>query len=149
MLRASLKASRALAIVFAGAHLIAAISVIRLEVPLPVKAGVALAVIISLCRCLWCHAWLRGPTSIVSFELPDADSIVVRLHDRGCSSGSVLGTTLVTPLLTVINVRLQASRFARHVLLVPDNLNTDDFRAVRVLLKWGRGKSASDASLDH
>jgi len=141
MLRASLKPSPSLAIVFAGAHFIAAISVVQLELPSPVKAGVALAVIISLCRSLWCHAWLRGPTSIVSFELPDADSIVVRLHDGGCSSGRVLGTTVVTPLLTVINVRLQALRFARHVLLVPDNLDGDDFRAVRVLLKWGRGKA--------
>jgi toxin CptA len=144
MVRGALKPSRSLAVVFAGAHLVAAFSAVVLELPLPAKAGVVLAVATSLYRSLRRYAWLRGAASIVFFELPRAESIVVRRHDGRCSSGRVLGTTLVTPVLTVINVRLQASRFAQHVLLVPDNLDAEDFRAVRILLKWGRGKA--DAS---
>ena len=141
MVGGSLTRSRSLAIVFAGAHLVATLSAVAVQLPLAAKTGVLVAVATSLYRCLRRYAWLREPKSIVWFELPDAESIVVRLRDGGCSSGRVLGTTLVTPLLTVINVRLQASSCAQHVLLVPDNLHADDFRAVRVLLKWGRGRA--------
>jgi hypothetical protein len=39
-----------------------------------------------------------------------------------------------------LNLRVEGSRFAQHVLLVRDNLDPEDFRKIRVLLRWARPK---------
>jgi toxin CptA len=47
-----------------------------------------------------------------------------------------LGTTYVTPYLTVLNLRGHGERGARHVTLLPDSLHAEDFRKLRVWLRW-------------
>ena len=53
----------------------------------------------------------------------------------------VLGTSYVSPRLSVINLRLDGRMFARHMLIVSDNADAECFRRLRVLLRWGYRKA--------
>jgi toxin CptA len=48
-----------------------------------------------------------------------------------------LRDSLVTPYLTVLNVLPQGARFSRSVVILPDSLDAESFRQLRVWLKWG------------
>jgi toxin CptA len=50
----------------------------------------------------------------------------------------VLGTTFVAPWLIVINLKLERSRCARAVVILPDATDRESFRAARVWLRWRR-----------
>jgi len=45
--------------------------------------------------------------------------------------------SLVTPFITVLNVLPQGARLARSVVILPDSLDAESFRQLRVWLKWG------------
>jgi toxin CptA len=51
-------------------------------------------------------------------------------------TGQVLGSTFVSPWLTVINVGLRAGRGRRSVVLAPDSADTDALRQLRVWLRY-------------
>jgi toxin CptA len=72
--------------------------------------------------------------------------VALRLHaDRRCEfqtrSGAwqeaeLLGSSFVSPFLTVLNLQPAGRRFARHLVILPDALASEDFRRLRVWLKW-------------
>jgi toxin CptA len=41
------------------------------------------------------------------------------------------------PWLTVLNLKLPGKRLVRHVILLPDALDENEFRRLRVWLRWG------------
>lgn len=49
---------------------------------------------------------------------------------------TVLGTSYVSASLTVLNLRIIGRRLVEHVLVVPDNVDPEAFRQLRVLLRW-------------
>ena len=54
---------------------------------------------------------------------------------------TVLGNTVVTPYLTVLNCRHNqltfAQRlFAQHIIIFPDAVDTEAYRRLRVYLRW-------------
>jgi toxin CptA len=49
---------------------------------------------------------------------------------------SLLGTSFVSPYLAVLNLKPGNSRLARHIVLLPDSLEKEEFRQLRVLLRW-------------
>lgn len=75
--------------------------------------------------------------------------IGLRLHaDRRCEfrlrsgdwqEAEVLGGSFVAPYLTVLNLRPADSRLARHLVILPDAVDSEDFRRLRVWLKWRQG----------
>ncbi len=69
--------------------------------------------------------------------LLEEEQAVLTLRGGDQLAGQVLRTTLVTPFLTVLNVRPQGARLARSVVILPDSLNAESFRQLRVRLKWG------------
>jgi hypothetical protein len=52
--------------------------------------------------------------------------------------GDVCVDSYVSAVLTTIVVRTSDSRFARTIAILPDMLPTDDFRQLRVLLRFGQ-----------
>ena len=140
MVRASLKPSPLLAIALAAVHLSAGAILVPLDLPVALKGAVALIIGVSLCRSVWRYALLRGRHSIVAVEVCDQENGAVSRRDGLWEEVTILGTTYVTPTLTVINARPVGARFASHLLLTPDNLAPDDFRQIRVLLRWARPK---------
>jgi hypothetical protein len=52
-------------------------------------------------------------------------------------TGSVRPGSFVAPWLTILRWRSPTHRFDRALLILPDMLPEDDFRRLRVLLRWG------------
>jgi hypothetical protein len=96
-----------------------------------------LIILISAVHSIRRHGTLCSPDSIVLLEL-GADTIGFRSKSGEKWSGVVGAPTFVSRLLTIVLLRLKDSR--QHRCLVITNYNTvvDEFRALRVALRWGR-----------
>lgn len=85
-------------------------------------------------------AQLRLPTSVAALELArDAEAGLrceLSLRDGQRIAGRVLGSSVALPWLVVIGVRPGVSRLSRRLALLPDALPAEDFRALRVALRW-------------
>ena len=138
---AVIRPSRLLAAAFALAHTAAAATVFPLEMPFEWKAALLAAVLASLVRCVGRHARLRGRRAIVELEIKDRETATITLRSGERLDARILGTSCVTPMLTTINLKAQGHRIAKHVLLVADSVAPEDFRKVRVLLRWARPES--------
>jgi len=53
------------------------------------------------------------------------------------SLGELRDGSLVAPWLTIIRWRPSGARFDRTILILPDMLERESFRRLRVLLRWG------------
>lgn len=72
--------------------------------------------------------------------------VALRLHDDcGCEfqtragvwhEAALLGSSFVSPYLAVLNLRPASGRIAKHLVILPDAVDSEDFRRLRVWLKW-------------
>jgi toxin CptA len=111
---------------------------------LPVKAALALLVTASVVHCTYRHAVLRTSQSVVAIEIRDQFVAAIETPKHGWRSARILGSTFVTSALTVLNLRVDGERLTRHVVLVPGNVDADEFRRIRVLLRWLRLRQEAD-----
>ena len=140
MLHVALKPSRYLSIGFTLAHTAAATVVPLLAVSFWIELGLLFAVAASLVRVLRRYAWLRSRDAITAIDIGEEDATLYSRDGRYERVG-VLGTTYVSAALTVLNLRLPGRQRARHVIVVPDNVEPESFRQLRVRLRWSRGRS--------
>jgi toxin CptA len=136
MLRIRLTPSRLLAAMLILAHTAAIALVLMVELPQWLKV-VAMVLLIAQCAvAVRRQAFLTGADAATAIEITSDHRINVETRAAGWCEYEVLGSTYVTPYLTVLNLRQSGTRSARHVLLLPDSLNADDFRKLRVWLRW-------------
>ena len=95
------------------------------------------------------HGTRRSPASIVEATLSEDRAIVVRRRDGTLRAGVVLECSHVHPGFTSIVWRPDGARLARSIPVVPDMLVPDDFRRLRVLLRYGRREDSAGASASH
>ena len=48
----------------------------------------------------------------------------------------MLSSSFVSPSLTVLNLRVAGAARPRHLVILPDNVEKETFRRLRVLLRW-------------
>jgi len=101
-----------------------------------------LAVATSLAYLVYHHALLRAPRSIVALETHDG-SVLVQTRKGEWLEGEVLGSSYVSPRVTLINFLPRGRWRVRHVILVPDNVDPQDFRHLRTWLRWKKGEEES------
>ena len=58
----------------------------------------------------------------------------------------LLSTSFVSPYLTILNLRLDHARLVKHVVILPDAIEAEQFRELRVLLRWRCGKELARPS---
>ena len=136
--RIALGPSRILAAVLSLAHALA-LAVI-LIVTMPVWAKLLVGSVIAA-SCIWsiCHAaLLRTAHAIIELVIGEGGRVSCRNRTGTWREAQTLGSSFVTPWLTVLNLRLEGSWLARHVVILPDSVDADAFRRVRVLLRWAR-----------
>jgi toxin CptA len=46
------------------------------------------------------------------------------------------GSSYISPRLTIVNLRPRGKGRARHVILVPGNVDARDFRRLRMWMRW-------------
>jgi toxin CptA len=144
MVRASLAPSLRIAVVLVIAHIAAAGAVAPLDMPLALKAALIGAVAASLARSFCRHALLKATRSVLALEVKDQETACVQGPDRIWRDARILGTSYVSAALTVLSVRVAGERLPRHVLLIRGNVDEQEFRRVRVLLRWRR-RAVADA----
>ena len=140
MVRAKLRRSRYLAAAFTVVHAATAATIAPLDVAIEVKLFIALAIVVSLGHVLHRHALLMSSASVRELEVHDREHASIRSKDGRWRDAQILGTTYVSPLMTVINLRMGKWKWTRHVIVVGDNMDAEDFRQVRVILRWCHAK---------
>lgn len=135
MLRVSLKPSRRLAIVLIVAYAGALAISSTLRLPWWGSGLLAIAIVASAIISVRA-ALLKTSSSIVGLEL-DVDC-ACRAQTQGGEplNASVLGSSFVAPYLTILNLRVEGRLMTKHVVLLPDSLDPESFRRLRVLLRW-------------
>lgn len=133
----ALRPSRVLATVLSGAALLACLVMLLLPVPWGLKG----IVLIGIGACTVYHirrdARLESPFSITSLEVTVQNGLRAGTRSGAWIDAEVLGSTLVTPQLSVLQLRFPDRYFMRAIVLLPDMLDGEDYRRLRVWLRWG------------
>jgi toxin CptA len=139
MLKISLRPSRILVAILVAAHggVITVVAIVGMPLSLELIAITALAV--NLVADLRRTALLLTPDSVVAIEIGSDDTLSIQTR-RGnwISECEVLESTYVAAFLAIVNVREPEMGAVRHVVLLPDSIEAEDFRRLRVWLRWKR-----------
>jgi hypothetical protein len=144
--RIDLAPSRYLAVALWLAHGAAAGTVWSAALPLWMTCGTIAAIAGGLAWSCYTRAALRGRRAIVALEVFPKGRVAFLERGGTWRACELLGTSYVSPCLTILNLRPVGSRFVRHVILVPDNVDARHFRQLRAWLRWA---PKPDLSSDH
>lgn len=126
--------------VLIAAHALVALATCLSGLPHWVVVGTVTVVAASAALHLRRYAWLNAPASIVFLDLTDNLECEARQRDGTTIHCTVASSTFVSPAMTVINLKPQSARLQRHVIILPDSMDSDTFRALRVWLRWRRAE---------
>lgn len=138
--RVAIAPSVRLAIALCLVHSIAAVLLWLVPIPALGKAAVTLAIAISLVYFLARDAALHAAHAIVALELDDGGSLFFQTRGGRRVECELLGSSYVSPGLTIVNMRPRSRAGARRVILVEDNVDPREFRRLRAWLRWKRGE---------
>ncbi|HSO05996.1 MAG TPA: hypothetical protein VLW45_02075 [Pelomicrobium sp.] len=105
--------------------------------PASVRLALAAAVGISLAHALATRVFRRGGSAVVALRLSTAGEVSVQTRDGGACTCRVRAESLVHPAIVVL--RLGCGRRVRTVLIDAGSVGCDEYRRLRVMLRWGRG----------
>jgi len=125
-----------LARVLGSAHLLAAAALWLTPLPAALPLAGSLALSVHLLWVLRRQAWRSAAASLVELELRADCSVSARSRGGIWRAYRVAGSSFVSPLLTVVNLRLEGARWGRAVLITADSLDPESFRRLRVWLRW-------------
>jgi hypothetical protein len=126
-------------------HLVAVVALWLAALPLWLKAASTLVIAGSLAWPLLGRAALRGSDAIVALEVSEGERLSYRTRRGEWRACELLASSYVSPRLTILNLKPEGARFARHVVLVPDNVAPRDFRQLRIWLRWAARPEAHRA----
>ena len=136
MLNIRLKPSGYLTLLLSAAHTIAIGLVLALPLPIGLKLVTTLVFCVSLVFYLKRNAWLAAPNSIIALEIMEDCACAIETHSGKRLDCILLPTSYVSASLTILNLRADGEMLARHIVILPDSINPEDFRKLRVLLRW-------------
>lgn len=99
--------------------------------------ALALLLLLSLLHFLRRDALLNLPSSWIGLTQEEDGRILLLRRDGGRVPCGILRDSVITPLLTVLNVRPEGDYLARGVVIFPDRMDRESFRRLRVWLKHG------------
>ena len=91
----------------------------------------------------------RGPRAVRGVEITAGLRIRAGYGDGTVRTGRVDRSTCVTSWITTLVWRPDGGRFTRAVLILPDMLPSEDFRRLRVTLRYGRSDATQGAPASH
>lgn len=142
MLRIRLGRSTALAALLAALHGVALLLALTVEMPFWAKCLFGLLIVASAAHAILLHAWQALPHAIVGLEMSeDCRAWIIDRADVA-HPAALLPSSVVTPWLTVLNLREQGKRWPRALVIVPDRVDADLYRRLRVWLRWRCGRGA-------
>jgi toxin CptA len=132
-----LQPSYRLAVILVLAHLVAAGLLWPLALSWNIAVIIVAMLIVSLFYYLRKDAMLTAQNAVVVLTLPDDEMTCVLTTRSGESVAcSIQGSSFVASYLTVINLKPSQKFFARSVVILPDGIDAEEFRRLRVWLRW-------------
>lgn len=131
-----LKPSVQLTVMLSFSHFFVACLLWPLTLLMSVKLLGSVVLVASLVFYLRHYALLKSAKSVVSFEL--SEELQCTLETRGGKkiSCKILGSTFVAPYLVVLILKPQDKFLVYSVVILPDSIDGEEFRQLRVLLRW-------------
>ena len=136
MLKITLQPSRILAAILVFAHGAAMAMVALAGMPLWLELIAIAALVASLVFDVRQTALLRAPDAVIGLEITADDRFSIQTRRGGWIGCEVLGSTYVTSFLTILNLKVIDSGRNTRAVILPDSLNAEDFRKLRVWLRW-------------
>ncbi len=96
--------------------------------------------IISLYYYLRQDALLNFPWSVTLFKLIDAKRCELVMRNGRAIECAVLGISYVSAYLTVLILRPVRHWTLRSIVIVPDSVDAEEFRRLRIMLRWKWGR---------
>lgn len=136
MLNIALGRSRILILLLGAMHFFGIALPVLLPLPLWLKLVLAGLGTASLTYHVRRDCLRNLPRSLVGLQLgPDCTCLIGNRRGEW-READVLASSFVAPYLTLLNLRPRGSRFPQHVVVLPDAVAAEDFRQLRVLLRW-------------
>lgn len=123
--------------------------VVALPLPTWLQSGLIVALALWTTHVFQRVALRRGAWAVTEVRLAANRLIAVRHAQRALVAGHVRTASHVGSRLTTIVWRPDGARWSRTVLLLPDMLPPDDFRRLRVLLRYARSDDVQGAPASH
>ena len=136
VLKLKLQRSRILAAILVIAHGASIAGIAFAGIPLWGVPVVAVILIAHLAFCIRRDVLLMTPSAVVGIEVGPDNLVNVETRSGGWREYEVLGSTYVMPYLTVMQLQRTAGGAVKRVVLLPDSLPAEDFRRLRVRLRW-------------
>jgi len=136
LLAARLEPSLHLAAILGFVHFAAIGMLWPLALPTTIKLAGTILFVVSSIFYLRSYALLRSPRSIVAFELSEEMACTLETQHGEHIVCTLLGSSFVSPYLTVLNLKPFGKFFTRSVVILADGIDAEQFRRLRVLLRW-------------
>lgn len=138
MLRITLRPSWILTAILAAAHGGAIAVVVAVGMPPWLQWIAVTALVVNFTWDVRRSALLRSPDAVVAIEIAADDAFSIQTRRGGWIECKVLGSTYVTAFLSILNLEAQGSGGTRRAVILPDSIDAEDFRKLRVWLRWKR-----------
>ena len=135
--------SRRLAAILAIGHGAVTVPVLLLDIPPSWKIAICALLVASLVYELRSSALRLSAAAFVVLRISSDNVLSGQMRNGEWRDYEVLGSTYVTSALTVMILRAAGARRARSVVLLPDSMAADEFRRLRVWLRWRPQPKAS------
>ena len=117
-------------------HVAAAALVWVIPMPDMGKLVLTVAIALSLVFFVARDAALHAAHAIVAIEIRDGGEAAFQTRRGEWLDCEVLGSSFVSPHITIVNLRPLLRWGTRRLILVPDNVDPRDFRRLRTWLRW-------------
>ncbi len=131
-----LQPSKQLAILLSLAHCTAAGAFWPLALPMIVKMIIIFLLAGSLYYYLRRYAWLISAQSIVALHLTGRNQCELKTNTGSAIDTVIDASTFVAPYMTVLCLKEDQIHRYRTVVILPDGIDADSFRQLRIWLKW-------------
>ena len=137
-MKITLRPSRILTAILVLAHGAAIAMVALAGMPFWLELIAIAALVASLVFDVRQTALLHAPDAVITLEIASDDKLSIQTRRSEWIECEVLDSTYVTSFLTILNLKgIDSGRNTRAVIL-PDSLDAEDFRKLRVWLRWKR-----------
>jgi toxin CptA len=143
----TLRPSFRLAAMLTVAHLAIAGLLMTLALPSWAKITAVLLLLVNAAWTVHRHALRRSRRSITELAFSDRETLRLTLRDGSSHGGRILGSSTVGTSLVLLNIAIDGRRLPVHVVLLGDSLAEDDFRRLRVWLRWGPRPPAEEPAV--
>ncbi len=122
-----------------GAVLILILPALVWQIKLILGVVISSAVIYSICQ----YGLLLLPWSCLALNISSSNQVQLVYRNGQVLSVAVCRDSVVMPYMTVVNCKVQdasllARLFVPHLVILPDMLDAEDYRQLRVWLRWGK-----------